>query len=293
MLKKIKSELKNIYYKKIYDKPLPSNLILLITNPRSGSTWLTDIIRFNSNVKMIENAVIYSLLDLDGRRYQRDLSKHIKLSKPNFKKIEVRPGTWEKIPIFNKTKNNLNYNYAIEKIHPEFFDFDSNNFLKRIKEVENNDVNIKFIFHLRDPRASITSFIKYKSRNHNWYSGFDSKDVFYYMANTYKQIFKMYKSNNGIIIDYIDLKKNFNQTSKKIYSYLWPEYDEDYFEQIVKDAFEATSRNKRVSSSSDFFGEKEGKIKGNPIEFNKLFKKYNSDLKKCYKYYNLLIEDRI
>ncbi|HEX2623358.1 MAG TPA: hypothetical protein VHL11_24525, partial [Phototrophicaceae bacterium] len=98
----------------------PERLAVLLTNPRSGSTWLFDAIRCHPAVYVQPSADVFTWLGMTGRRYPRDLSGN----SAKAPKTEVRPGDWETLPIFTLPDEIQNAHplppYALEKCHPHF-----------------------------------------------------------------------------------------------------------------------------------------------------------------------------
>ena len=117
-------------------KALPRRAVILIANPRAGSTWFANAIRCHPGVEYLSSAVLYRHLGLSGRRYPRDLTN----GPDAVQEIEIRPGKWEKIPLFDVSgdahpsfRNISPEAYAIEKCHPEFFGFKPSSFLEKTK----------------------------------------------------------------------------------------------------------------------------------------------------------------
>ena len=73
---------------------LPEQTVLLLTNPRSGSTWLFDALRCHPGLIVNAEADLWQYLGMRGRRYPKDLRG----DPDNAVRIEVRPGEWEALP---------------------------------------------------------------------------------------------------------------------------------------------------------------------------------------------------
>jgi hypothetical protein len=190
-------------------KTLPENCLVLLTVPRSGSTWLLDSIRCHPKISFEPSSIIYDYLGLPGGRYPRGLSNGPDAAK----EIEVFPNRGAQIPDFCvESLSAEDYQlltgpvYAIEKIHPEFFDYNVKSFLNKSNELmEKSNFSIKFIYQVRDPEAVLTSFLNYKARDPKWYPDIAEKDAIPYLEKTYQGVLKMAQRKPGLIVDYRDL----------------------------------------------------------------------------------------
>jgi hypothetical protein len=184
---------------------LPDKTLVIITNERSGSTWLFDALRCCPGIRINPRYTILHELGVSARRYPRDLSE----GQDAELEIEVRPGSWEQIPppALN-FDNKCSTQAGIEKIHPTHFDFDTKNIIKKSKVLDRYSKFIP-IYLIRHPRETITSFLDYRERNSEWYSHVKTSDTAEYFLKGYSTISRMIEQKPGPAIDYSSLKKGF------------------------------------------------------------------------------------
>ena len=73
----IKSKITKIfqYFQTIFvPRKTPENIIILCTIPRSGSTWLSDLLCCHPSINYFQRYSIYEELKISGRRYPVDLT---------------------------------------------------------------------------------------------------------------------------------------------------------------------------------------------------------------------------
>jgi len=273
----------------------PENIILILANPRSGSTWLLDLLRCHPAVKMIESGTIYRNLGLEGRRYPLDLSKDIQSGL----RLEVRPdrGKWDTIPEFFLQKEyQLAYgswspSYAIEKIHPHFFHFDIPIFLDRINQYERT-TQISMVYLVRDPLNSIRSFFAYQERNPSWNKNREGSEVMIHMQKIYQTIAELTDLYPGLIVDYQQLSDDFIPAMSRIISWLWPDRidcNSIEIEELVDALGRSTAREKRKNKNKGklFLGDRDGKKYLEMVSRIKM--SHFSELELCYQPYQKII----
>ena len=94
MLQRIGRRLRREWERQERWQRLPERSVLLLTNPRSGSTWLFDALRCHPGLIVNAEADLWQYLGMRGRRYPKDLRGDT----DNAVRIEVRPGEWESLP---------------------------------------------------------------------------------------------------------------------------------------------------------------------------------------------------
>lgn len=298
-LKKLKRQLYQFARKLRYPSTLPSRALILLTNPRSGSTWLTDAIRCHPAVEFWPYATLYKHLGFSRseRRYPRDLSN----GPDAVKEIEMSWERWERIPLFDISEDIvgkiserfLREKYAIEKFHPESFNFDVHTFLNNVRKVESKGVRLSFIFSVRDPKSSFTSFMNYQDRNPTWYPTTKDEELAIYMKKTYEDILEIAKCYPGIVVDYTDIATNLELMLQEIYCYIWPNLfpaEINCIQQVSRAAVKATSRDKRSAVGSSFLGKTVGPIEGGLAKYRDFFERYDSEVTHCYSSYRHLLD---
>lgn len=272
---------------------LPQQTVILLTNPRSGSTWLTDAIRCHPKVEYEPHADLCEYLGLSVyRRYPRDLSDR----SDGELEIEAFRGHWAKIPLYNipeelnnVLKNSEDGKFAIEKLHPENFNFDLTGFLQRVKKLEKKGVIIRFIYQTRDPKAALVSFMNYQKRAPDWYTDLKNNRLMQYMCKTYETLLKAAEHRKGIIVDYADITSNLESVLRHVYLNLFTNADEKFTNHICKTAENLTRREIRTQSATPFWGSIAGAEKGNSGQYVNFFENYGNEIDACYKSYNRLL----
>ena len=296
-MQNLKYRLGQLLDRKLQHRALPQRIAIMLTTPRSGSTWFVDAIRCHPGIQFWPNAAIYTHLSLIGRRYPRDLSGGTDATYD----IEVTRGKWEKIPDFyvpetltgTGLETEPDKNYAIEKCHPEFFGFKTHKFLRKIEKLENQGIEIKMIYLVRDPEASFNSFMNYQHRNPTWYPSVRGRKLATYMDRSFASILEAAGRFPGLVTDYSDIKTDFTGTLEKIYTHIWPRQDPaatTFNAVISKQAEQATVREKRSDSGTSFLGKTAGSVKGG-LEDSDPFLAHNRDaVTRCYNSYEQLLK---
>jgi len=296
---------KNLFWSCGYDlrrlnREVPSNVVFIIAPRRSGSTWLCDVIRCHPKVAFWPTAIIWELFESRGARYPYDLSEN-----PNGKAIiEIYQNSWRGIPVFSfplqesdPERINTQKMFSLEKMHPLFFGFDVNAFnqkLNRVRKVKRG-IEVKLIYLVRDPKATICSFFNYNKRNSKWGpEAVDNREVIATdMAQCYRCIYEMSQRLPGFILEYRDMKADLSGIVQKMYEYLWPDADQkerDFMQKVSCHAVTATGRKRRAVSGNPFFGKVEGPVKGTDGQYSEFFRQYKVHIDLCYTYYTRLLE---
>jgi hypothetical protein len=271
-----------------YYRHFTKNVLIILTSPRSGSTWFSDAIRCHPMIQYCPYGIIYAYLGLSGRRYPEDLSN----GPDAIQKIEVLPFKWEKIPNFDPLGGYSPLtaeSFLMEKCHPEFFHFDTKKIINKIKRLKSKNVRIKFIYQIRDPVASFASFMNYQERNPKWYPSIKGHNLVAYMHKTFAAINELALQEPGVIIDFSSIMIDLESVLRKAYSYIWPLHKQECFNTIINHAVTTTARHKRPQSK--FLGKNTGSIRGvgNKYKYKYFFEQYKNSIQKCYDSYNSLL----
>lgn len=278
-----------------WEGDLPKRIVILLTNPRSGSTWLFDTLRCHPAIYVHPSVAIYSALGLKGRRYPRDLSGGAMASL----RVEVRPGHWEVIPdsaIDSGEKlastEALQNPYAIEKIHSHFFDHQCRRFLNRMSQLEDR-TDIRLIYQVRDPKASLVSFLRYQQRNPSWNAHREREDIPRHMRRIYDSILQIARVRPGLVVDYGSLVDNFSSVVASTFNYLWPgesSVSDENGAKLIDEIAAMTARTKRDPESTTFLGDRSGPVSGNDGAFERFFSTHASEVDRCYEAYRSLLQ---
>lgn len=264
---------------------LPAQTVLLLTNPRSGGTWLFDALRCHPALVVYAQADFFAHLDLKGRRYPAGLQG----DPENGVDIEVRPGEWERMPRFMlpaalTSPARDREPYALEKLHPHFFEFDAARFTRKLRGL-GPDLQAKIIYQVRDPRESLISFLRYKQRNPVWNAQLAPEQVFPFMRRTYEALDACAAAFPGFILDYTALERDFPQVLQKTFAWLWPGKLPSSDPALLAEIDEATQPHKR--GATPFFDAIE------PLEdtevYRALFEQGAKDVEAAYAAYHALL----
>lgn len=264
-------------------KPFPQRLAILLTNPRSGSTWLFDAIRCHPAVAMHPTADIFTWLGMTGRRYPRDLAG----DDSQAEQIEVRPGEWEALPTFQlppALQATTLPTYALEKCHPHFFKHDVPGFVGKLRDLERR-LTLRMLYQVRDPQASLISFLRYRERNATWNPHIGPDELPAHMRRIYESLLKTAQAYPGLIVNYDDLETDFAGTMTGIFRYLWADAEPD---PVLIAAIEAaTGREQR--SATTFLGQRVTRPDSDKVPYAAMFERYAADIEACHTAYQALL----
>lgn len=281
--------------RRLFPPPVPKRVLILLTNPRSGSTWLFDALRCHPAIEMHPTAAIFERLHLSGRRYPRDLCDG-----PNANlRVEVAPEQWARVPCFSIagaeqyiSPEVLHQPYAIEKAHPHFFDHYVRGFMHDLRQLGRR-ATVKVIYQVRDPASSIISFLRYKERNPQWNAHIGPHEAFEHMAHIFESITDAAAAYRSLVIDYGDLVAHFHETIAATFDFLWPDAERNGRDPAFVDLIAAeTAREKHKASGTPFLGEETGPVAGRSGEYEQLFAAHERELERCYAAYRALLAMR-
>jgi hypothetical protein len=307
LFKKIKLVLYYFYsYLKTlqYLRKKPKNIVILITIPRSGSTWILDALRCHPKITYEPRRVVYRLLNLTGGRYPVDLvnkgdsiigrlksgDENMSFENSRFKWIKIKKySLHQKIAISDNILKQISF--SIEKIHPEFYNYNNHVLLKNVKKLNKKGTNVKFIYLIRDPKEAISSWLNYQNRNPHWNENRDNSKLINYYLENYCNIKDLAYKCNGPIFDYSTLMNNPELVLKSIYDFLWEnnKTKETNNISIIKESLNITSRKEKLKSGTPFLGKLAGDPNLNKEEINLFFYKNKEELIKCQDVYNSLL----
>ncbi len=225
-------------------------LLLLMTLHRSASTTLFDILRGHPEVHFEPTATFWRDVGLRGRRYPLDLSNGPTADLA----VEVESGVGALIPSAHTLDGNSSI--AIEKAHPQFFDFDADSFADHLERVRRDvSYEIDVIYGVRKPLDAMWSMIEYQQRNPRWYQFLKPEDVPQFIERSIVQIENLHKRVPGQILDYNDVTGSSAALRRAFRGLGDSPVTDDLFEDAL-DAFTASNRSKLQSGR--FVGEGKG-----------------------------------
>jgi len=202
--------------------PVPPRVVILMTNPRSGSTWLFDALRCHPSVTVRPTADVFTFLGMSGRRYPRDLAG----DPADSVRVEVRAGEWDNLPNFrlpaglDSQAERLPV-WEVEKGHPQFFGFDVPLFAGKLKALSVLGCDVRMVYQVRDPRESMTSFLRYKERNPDWFAHITPERVPTYNQRIFEGMLACAQAYPGLIVDYQELRGDVRAVLARLSGHLW------------------------------------------------------------------------
>lgn len=179
---------------------LPDAVILLVTIHRSGSTLLFDVVRSHPAAYFEPTYRIWELLGLDGRRYPSALGDTPGASFA----AEVAPGIGALLP--STFARRAGSTTAVEKLHPQFYDFDARAFAKRIDEAATTiGAPIHVVYGIREPVQAMWSMVEYQQRDPNWYAFLDHGAIPEFIHRSIASVSELHALVDGPVIDYTDI----------------------------------------------------------------------------------------
>lgn len=274
---------------------LPPRVLILLTNPRSGSTWLFDALRCHPAIAMEPGAAIFERLHLNGRRYPRDLCDGPGAAL----RVEVLPEKWAMIPAFSVegaeqfvSPEVLRQPYAIEKGHPHFFDHYVRGFVHDLRALDRRGA-ARVVYQVRDPQSSIISFLRYKERNPRWNSTVSADEAFAHTARIFETLADTAALYPGLVIDYADMVHNFDGAIGGVFDFLWPDEPRNGRDpELLRRIAEATARDRRKKAGTPFLAGEAGPVSGTRGEYEEQFAAHADELARCYAAYRTLLAQR-
>lgn len=269
-----------------HKRPIPDHMLLLLTNPRSGSTWFFDALRCHPALEMLPEAAIFEHFDLKGRRYPRDLAT----GSAGTVQVEVKTGVWESLPNFELPPEvappPVSPRYAVEKLHPHFFDHQTAAFVQQLRQIP----DARMIYHVRNPQESIISFLRYQQRNPTWNPHLTPAQVPAHMHRIYETMLACARAYPGIVVDYAQLEQDFVGTLQQVFAFVWQDAYAAASPQDV--AFTAaiaaaTSREKRAQTT--FLGARTTHLTEDKAQYAALFSEFAADIAACDAAYQALL----
>lgn len=239
----------------------PERCLLLVTIPRSGSTWLLDAMRCHPAVRFEASALLFELLGLRGGRYPRALADRGDASVD----IEITNGTGARIPAFELPAgvvpaqlSEMEEPYTIEKIHPDFFLFDPQRLLRRLRGLESRGVQVKLVYQVREPARVAASISRYKRRDPSWYPSLQLDNLVPYLERCFRSLDQMVEILPGPVFDYRELTDDLAAVLQRIYRHLWPTAERRAWGKIASAAAALSSLERRKTAGTTlFFGDEQ------------------------------------
>lgn len=236
--------------------PPPERALLVLCNPRSGSTWLLDALRCHPAIRLHPRYTLFAALGCLGRRYPIDLAVD------GGDAVEVEPGRFAGIPTFacapdRASAASLASPVAIEKLHPHFFDHDHERFLRRLARLE-EQTRVDLVYLVRAPAATLASFLRYKRRNPRWNAQVPPRRAADHLRRTYETIGRIARARPGVVVDYAELQAHAERVALRIFETLWPGAGRNTSATLLEEMRQRTARDGRAGGAVRFLGTGDG-----------------------------------
>jgi hypothetical protein len=273
-------------FKRLFQRTqMPERLAILLTNPRSGSTWLFDAMRCHPSVVIRPQADVFEYFGMTGRRYPRDLAGDAN----HAVRIEVRPGEWDMLPGFalpEQRSGNMLPEFSLEKCHPHFFKHDVDGFVHKLEALAPR-TTVRMIYQMRDPQESLLSFLQYKQRNPTWNPHIGPEELPAHMRRIYESLLRCGQKYPGLIVDYTELEADFRGTLARIFGFLWDASTDGALLDAIEDA---TRRENRKATT--FLGQRTTDVHRDKASYSAMFERHAEDIAACEKAYQELLRLR-
>jgi hypothetical protein len=185
------------------------SVLLMICAQRVGSTWLFDLLRHHVAIEMFPTADVYRRLAISGRRYPAHLTGLV----DDGLDIEVQDAVGGLVPSFRPDpwsgeSSDSPPTFAIEKVHPSAIGFDAEGFVRRVETLRSDLGGVDRvvpIFMIREPRASIRSFIAYRTRAPEWHRDVPVELAHDFYRRSYETIAAIHERLPGMVVGYENL----------------------------------------------------------------------------------------
>ena len=190
------------------DRRLPlKRTLLLFTIPRSGSTWLFDMLHTHPAVRMEPTARVWLALGMDGKRYPAAFYHADGASLP----VETSPGKAAAIPIFppaampEADRIEEAERWALEKGHPQFVGFEAGRLAARIRDLRESGVEVEVVYGVRCPLDAMRSMAAYKRHDPEWLKHLPVAEIPQYVARSLETLLQLQSLFGGFVIEYESL----------------------------------------------------------------------------------------
>jgi hypothetical protein len=233
--------------------PSPRDGIVLIAAiPRSGSTWLLDMLRTLPSIHMEPMAAAWLELGLSGRRYPRGLSDGPTAEVT----IETARGVGARIParVGASAGTPQRPTVAVEKFHPEFYAFTAPAFDRRLVDLEKGRPgnHLVVVYLVRSPLDVMWSFARYKDRDKTWYRHLHYSDIPEFIARSFQSLRDLADIRPGVIVDF-DLDLRNRDRLGRVFERVARTESGTETERMVDAALAATSRPDLIASQHQPF----------------------------------------
>jgi len=171
--------------------------------------------------------------------------------------IEIQPGIGELIPslapppdLAERLADPSLDPVAIEKLHPEFYDFDASAFAEGCERLESRlGVRVSVLYRVRDPEMVLRSMIRYKRRDPKWYARLGEDEVAGFILRSLESMRRLASMRPGLVLEYEAHRSDPVEAMRALFERVWPEGDEDRRRATAEWIAQATVRAPREGSA--------------------------------------------
>ena len=274
----------------------PQRWLLIIAPQRTGSTWLLDALRCHPRMMLHPTPDITRLLGMgDIGRYPQGLSDTRPDIASDMTEVEIRDGVGAMVPRFDPPASLVEATsslpaWVVEKVHPEFFDWDAAAFAQRLDELERErGVEVRLVYRLRDPREAVGSMLRYKRHEPRWYGHVAADEVPAFMAKTYEAVRDLAVLRAGPVLAYPRGEDDAAEELRRVFAWLWEgEGGAEAASEIAAWATRATKREaRRERRSGTFLGSASDSTHADD---NALLQTHTPELRRCEAAYRAMLE---
>ena len=236
-----------------HNRPQPElrRVALLLTIHRSGSTRLFDMLRTHPGVRVPATMDVWRTLGLEGRRYPNAFSDTVDARVA----IEVQPGRGALIPDLERAAVGewTSDQWAVEKAHPQFFDFDVESFVTRAVAMQSSGIELMMTYQVRRPLDAMWSMVEFKRRQPTWYSWLETTEAPAWICRSLRVIAEVQERIPGHVVDFDDIPAG--ASLHRLGDALAPSWSAEETSAWLEHAARATDRStRRQAEGAGFIG---------------------------------------
>jgi hypothetical protein len=192
-----------------------------------------------------------------------------------------------KIPDPGETTSHDGLDCGIEKMHPEFYAFNTPRLLKRIGRLRRHYEKVHVLLASRSPLAAIGSHFAYRKRNPDWYAAYDERQVVDLYKSSHRSLLELQAGCDSKYVDYSDIVSDPRNALLAIYQWIFPGESVDDAKVLADSAFRSTERGKRPRTA--FLSDQAGNEDAYKSQYAEIFHRFHADLDEVSELYRMLL----
>ena len=263
----------------------PERVLLQMTINRTGSTRLFDILRSHSDVYVEPLDFIWTALGLDGRRYPVGLSDPPGAAISIVSQGEIGVGIRSMRPPMPGMADEPSGSIALEKAHPQFFDFDVAAFDASLDEISRaHSLSVDVVYQIRPPLDIMWSMAEYKRRDPTWHGDLTVDGVPELVRAEYEALASLAQLRPGLVVDYSRISKD-DEVMLELSRLVAPDSTTEERESWLETSFASTERT--AIQGTAFVGEHEERTPAGP---DGVWVRHEEHLAACSAIYERLVD---